>query len=288
MLAMMMISWEALHKLKMPLMYIWLILALLMSYSYLRNYQFIRVGNELFPFFGFGWYAVLAFLYIRGRLRMSLYLALAMTVLITFCLWSKFSFVVSFLAMFGALSLYGLLSMNKRALHMLFIMVVSLGAALLLYYIAYKDTYMIGEQAKYYGYLFASKMPLVPDPAYDMSGYNTGSTSSIPKFFYSFLFWYGPVLTLGLVAYAWRMLKGYKRWKYFDALVIIWVVFGFTGTLLVNPRAAYTAPFTAGLLFMVISYLVQEFNNEQLMKISFLSILFAIAEMTLVASADAF
>lgn len=257
--------------------------SLILTYSYFRNYQIIRVGNEMSPFITFnGLCLILGFYYI-GKIKINFLWWVLMIVLMALTIWFKFSFIVALLGLLGSFVISFLIKKDIKILKAggILLMVSLLG--MLLYVWAYHDSYMGQEQAKYYTHLFTSKIPFLPTTALDLNQYQTGSSSSVPKYIYSFIFWYGPVIPLFVSVYFLGVIKKQIKFNTLHLIVVIWLLIAIFGTLLVNPRATYTAPFTIAFLFLCITSIKNYFKAEEIPALASLLILFGCTEVLLLS-----
>jgi hypothetical protein len=212
--------------------------------------------------------------------------------------WSKFSMVVAvvalILAMILIIGLFKFSYINRLSAlgdeksffckmllftSMMFLLVVGL------YFLVFSNTFMLRQQLNSYLGLIRRPLTFLPMPLNHLT-----SPTSIPKseFFMSAFFRYSPILIIGVIHAFYQFYRQFQlthKILTFDCLIVVWLVFGLSGVLLVEPSAEYTVPLTFGLVYLVARGLELARNDSLARQYLLAGFLFACTEVALRAFA---
>jgi len=256
--------------------------AFLASATYLRNYTFIRVGNELNPVLCMmGFLATLACVARNGGRWKPGTAALA-AALFAAAMFSKFSALVSLFAVVGALGIVVLARRDRRSVLLLAGTVSVLAVTVVAYGILFHGTHMFEVQMEGYGPRFLRALRLVDtETAKEMAGGQGVGGRPMSYFFGRAPFQYGPVVLLLFGYSAWCVLARRVASRPTDLFVLTFIALNLLGVLLVNPRVQYTAPMMGAVAYFVVSVLARRFLPGDVARLAVIVALFAASEVSL-------
>lgn len=257
--------------------------ALIFSFSFLRNYNFIRSGNELFVFIGITTMVIVLYNRYQNNLSstVSWILIIGCTALAVF---SKFSSLVILGALLGALFIVAACSKNMRLFSIFGQLTAAFVISLVFYHFLFRGSVMYELQIGNYGQLISGFIPGLEIEAPRAINHAAESSSSLFEFIYSFPFWYGPVITLGLLGTLYIYIKRLAALDMISVLLMIWIGIGIMGVLAVNPRAQYTVSMAIGFGYLLLLLTRKMLNTDQILRLALIILLFGLTETMLIAT----
>lgn len=257
--------------------------SLLLSFTFLRNYTFIRFGNELFPFLGFSGFLIIIYLVYTGKVRFSAWVGILGLLCFMVAIFAKTTAFVAMLALMAALFVGVLIWKEKRLMLLLLYCFAVLTGSFVVYFFALENS-VIGPRIQGYAWMIrqtvesASEEILALDP-------QSEKVQFIPAYFFTFPFKYGPIIILAIGYSIYGVLTRRLRVENVEVLTLLFILFGLFGVALVGARAQYTAPLMLGLAFLIGRYMIKAFPPALLLKVSLIAVAFAMVEVLLVSTA---
>lgn len=272
------------YKFPLSISFLWY-LSIIFSFSFLRNYNFIRSGNELFVFITVT--SLVIVLYYTYKKSISLWLSWFLA--LTCCLlavFSKFSSFVTLGALILSLFITSITSREKRVYYLFGLVTISFVLSLVLYALFFYDTVMFNLQWGNYGNLVSKFIPWLDIEAQMAVDHAAQSSSSVLEFFYSFPFWYGPIIGIGVIATLLTILRKQYPLDPKTQTILLWVIFGVIGVLAINPRAQYTVSMAIGFAYILYRVVESYLTEPQILRLSLITILFGVTETLLIATVE--
>ncbi len=256
-----------------------LLFALILNFTYLRNYTFIRFGNELLTFIGFSGFLICVYrLFFAESWHTEKWTLLVGFLCFILAFFSKFSMIVPTIAIIGTGILGLIIVRDTRYCRAILYTLACTILAIVLYYLAFHDTPMLNYHASNYASkIFKSLHLPVPDSLAGNTRLYT-STSSIPHFIKSLPFWYGPTILGCLAASLIGMAKNAGLRTSFHMMWLVMIAMAVVGVLLVNPRAQYTAPFVLAAAYFIAKMLTASVGRVLLFRVTLIMVLYAWVE----------
>lgn len=250
-------------KLKVSTTFLYSFCVVPFVYTYLRNYTFIRCGIEFFAFIGFTTFMLVLYLIYNEHLKSGIFSIILLFASFLIAFWGKFTTILAALSLLCSLAIiiifraisdkyklnvldYKKHFFSKTLIITLCIVITTIG----LYVLLFSNTFMLKQQFKTYAEILSKSLPFTMTLDYQ----KFSRTSSKADFFISSIFWYSPILILGLIHAAYRLYKHFRllhKIFAFDCLIFLWVTIGIFGVLCVEPRSTYTSPLTFGAIYLI-------------------------------------
>ena len=254
---------------------------LLFTFSFTRNYTFIRYGNEIFPFIFVS--CILILLYYRYHFGVSLGIRdLTMCAFFAvLALWAKSSAVVALAALASSLVIswfiYKQAILGRAAL----VVGMSLVIAMTLYVLVFYDTPMLDRQLIRYKAMVmnigASLGLEIQGNLADRSGKNLRIVMFLGKLPVTF----GLPITFALALWLRSVWRRRFRVAVPETTAFLFILIGIAGVASVHPRAQYAAPLILAVSFLASRPLLSEFDAANRARLLGLFLSFSAAEIAL-------
>lgn len=250
----------------------------MLSFAFLRNYTFIRYGNELFAVIGFtGYLAGLYGVYQRVGRDTLVPAGLGLAGLLL-AIFSKFSAVVAVGSVgLAALICWGLYRQWRFGRVFIF-SVFATCICLFMYSLAFWGTPMAVTHLNNYlaKFLKASGLPL-PESLAEYTVLDH-SSSSLSWFAAMIPFWYGPIILILVAGILARILRERYRLQPLEFGAVLLVVINILAVLVVNPRAQYTASVLVALAWLVVVLGAKFYRRVEILRLGMICVFFIMAE----------
>ncbi|HEX7069973.1 MAG TPA: hypothetical protein VF190_04170, partial [Rhodothermales bacterium] len=257
-------------------------LVLLLGLTYLRNYSFVRFGNELIPFIAFSSVLITVYRAYGSKEKIGAGTVGLIFLFYTLGLYTKATLLVPMFSLIGTLFVGSLLMRDIRLAKLAGICIGVLFASLGLYVLIFHGTEMLALQQRVYGdaldFLSGYVTPDKPIEQYTVSvqvAHTRGFIRSMP-------FQYGP-LCIGASLYAaWCFITRRVPFTRLDFLLVLFVAAGIVGIgVMMFLRTQYTASLMLPLMFLLARVVVKTVPAQLLMRLLLVAASFALCEVLL-------
>lgn len=225
-----------------------MLIAIVLSFTYYRNYVLVRVYNEFLPSVTMMVTALYCVKSIKSqRIPYAWTPLLGLFLFLGLC--SKFTILLAYSSLIGALVLLGLLLGKRTLLYLALLFSVLTIAGLLAYALTFNGTEMLQRQADFYSTLILNRLGMVTDAADSSTSYLQEYTKK--RFLLGFYYWFGPFIIGAFIFLLIKWVTSYKevmtRMKQKDSALMkhLFLLAGLVHllqVLLVMPRAVYLSP----------------------------------------------
>ena len=265
---------------------------LLCTATFLRNYTFVRTGNELFSFLGISAFLVLSGHMYRHPIEFNLRRWLMAAVCLSMAIFSKFTAVVATMSFLTCVWIGSLVFRDKLLRRLGGVSTALFAIVVLLYFAVFWRSAMLTDHVTVYGNQFLKPLQwMAPATSQDfkstidwreddaVGGSAKDMFAAHVNFFRESRFRFGPMIPLG-VLYAIVTLA--QRRGPMDRIQLGAALFFFVGLLgigLVWPRVQYTAPLMLGLVYFVAKSVCDTIPAGATLKLMAIGTFYTVAEI---------
>ena len=262
---------------KEQIWFIALVGVLVLSSAYFRNYVLIRFSNELVPSMGMSVFFLLLWRAAKGARIPWPVETVMLAVPLFISVSAKYSTVVTWMAVMGAMVVVCLVGRDAKSLRVLLLCAGSGILAIGLHIYIWQETDMLAGHRDNYGVKILKMLGVAPPDWMHPTGSGLeGSTSSIPMLLIGSPVWFGPFVFTGFLAGAWVFLR---RGLWRDSLwlfLTVMLVANLLGVMAVNPRAAYLSPAVLPIAVFCALAFRKVLSDQQLRELVFVAYAFVV------------
>jgi len=246
------------------------------SLSFIRNYTFIRFGNELFPYIFVSGTLITVYYIVSIHKRFDpKYVALCMLLSVG-AVWSKFTGLAMLGALAGCLFLAWLIHRQACLWQAAIVVALSVVSASVLYLVSFYGTPMLDAQATTY----LQRVADVLDPA-AAQGLDVFQRQTPLMFLIKLPVTWGLPLFMGLTLwFLWAMRRRFVL-RPEETVAVLLILVGLAIVGVVFPRAQYTAPLMLAPVYLATLAVLSIFERIQVIQFMVLVLLFSITEIVL-------
>ena len=251
-------------------------MAFTFSLSFIRNYTFIRFGNELFPYIFVSGILITVYYIVSIHKRFDpKYVALCMLLSVG-AVWSKFTGLAMLGALAGCLFLAWLIHRQACLWQAAIVVALSVVSASVLYLVSFYGTPMLDAQATTY----LQRVADVLDPA-AAQGLDVFQRQTPLMFLIKLPVTWGLPLFMGLTLwFLWAMRRRFVL-RPEETVAVLLILVGLAIVGVVFPRAQYTAPLMLAPVYLATLAVLSIFERIQVIQFMVLVLLFSITEIVL-------